>query len=80
MKATGMVRKVDGLGRISIPIELRRKLKINFKDDLEILVDAEKVVLRKYKPSCLFCSNTNNIKPIDNRSVCQECIGKLVNQ
>jgi len=80
MKATGMVRKVDGLGRIAIPVELRRKMEINTKDHLEIFVDEENVVLKKYEPACLFCGNTNNMKHYGNRIVCQECIDKLAKE
>lgn len=54
MKATGIVRKVDELGRIVIPIELRRTMGIDIKDPLEIFVDGEKIILRKYEPTCIF--------------------------
>ena len=80
MKATGIVRKVDELGRIVIPIELRRTFGINIKDDLEIYVDKENIILEKYEPACLFCGNTNNMKHYGNRIVCQECIDKLAKE
>ena len=51
MKSTGIVRKVDELGRVVIPIELRRTLDINIKDPLEIYVDNDRVVLNKYQPN-----------------------------
>ncbi|GIO28172.1 AbrB/MazE/SpoVT family DNA-binding domain-containing protein [Ornithinibacillus bavariensis] len=51
MKSTGIVRKVDELGRVVIPIELRRTLDINIKDPLEIYVDNDKVILKKYQPN-----------------------------
>ena len=54
MKATGIVRKVDELGRIVLPIELRRTLKIEIKDPLEIYVDGESIMLKKYQPACVF--------------------------
>ena len=57
MKATGIVRKVDSLGRIVLPIELRRTLGIGELDPLEIFVDGEKIILRKYEPACTFCEN-----------------------
>lgn len=60
MKSTGIVRKVDELGRVVIPIELRRTLGINEKDALEIYVDDEKIILKKYKPS-MTCQITGDV-------------------
>ena len=77
MKSTGIVRKVDELGRVVIPIELRRTLGNDVKDALEINDDGEKINLKKYEPACLFCGNANNIKYFCNRIVCQECINQL---
>ncbi|WAH36675.1 AbrB/MazE/SpoVT family DNA-binding domain-containing protein [Alicyclobacillus dauci] len=72
MKATGIVRKVDELGRIVMPIELRRTLGIETRDPVEIFVDADKVVLRKYEPSCTFC-NEANASDFKGRMVCDNC-------
>ncbi|MGI6614527.1 MAG: AbrB/MazE/SpoVT family DNA-binding domain-containing protein [Dethiobacteria bacterium] len=80
MKSTGIVRKVDELGRIVIPIELRRTLGIDVKDALEIYVDGEKIVLKKYEPACLFCGNADNVKHYCNRIICRECIEKLARE
>jgi len=77
VKSTGIVRKVDELGRVVIPIELRRTLGIEVKDALEIYVDAEKIILKKYEPACLFCGNADDVVHFDNRIVCRECIEKL---
>ena len=55
MKSTGVVRKVDELGRIVLPIELRRTLNIEVKDSLEIFVDGDKIILKPYRPCCVFC-------------------------
>ncbi len=79
MKATGIVRKVDELGRIVLPIELRRTLNINIKDPIEIYVDEDSVVLKKYEPACIFCGNANNVKNINGKNVCQNCIDELKN-
>ena len=54
MKATGMIRQLDALGRVVLPIELRRTLDIQTKDMLEILVEGNTVILRKYEPNCHF--------------------------
>ncbi len=78
MKSTGIVRKVDELGRVVIPIELRRTLGINVKDALEIYVDGEKIVLKKYEPACIFCGNADDIKQFSGRIVCEECISKMM--
>jgi len=59
MKATGIVRKVDNLGRIVLPIELRRTLNIETKDSIEIYVDGEDVILKKYEPACTFCGSAD---------------------
>ena len=58
MKATGIVRKVDELGRVVLPIELRRNLDIKEKDALEIYVDEDKIILKKYEPACIFCNQS----------------------
>ena len=62
MKSTGIVRKVDELGRVVIPIELRRTLRIEEKDALEIYVDGERIILKKYEPACIFCGNAENVR------------------
>ena len=77
MKSTGIVRKVDELGRVVIPIELRRTLGIDVKDALEIYVDEEKIILKKYEPACIFCGNASNLKHFQGRAVCQNCIDEM---
>ena len=74
MKATGIVRKVDSLGRIVFPIELRRTLGIDQLDYLEIFVDREHIILKKYEPACIFCGNATNVKRFSGKIVCDECI------
>lgn len=73
MKSTGIVRKVDELGRIVLPIELRRTLSINEKDALEIFVDNDKIILQKYEPACIFCGNASDIINYKGRNICKEC-------
>ncbi len=77
MKSTGIVRKVDELGRIVLPIELRRTLGIAEKDALEIYVDGENIVLKKYEPACIFCNNAKDIIVFKNRNICSKCISEL---
>lgn len=77
MKATGIVRKVDELGRIVLPIELRRNLNINIHDPIEIFVDKEYIMLKKYEPACIFCGNAKDIRVIRGKNVCADCINEL---
>ena len=77
MKSTGIVRKVDELGRIVLPIELRRTLDIGEKDALEIYVDGEAIVLKKYAPSCVFCNDTKGIVAYKGKNVCAACMREL---
>ena len=77
MKSTRIVRKVDELGRIVLPIELRRTLNINEKDSLEISVENDKIVLQKYEPACIFCGNTENITEFKGKNLCTECVKEI---
>ena len=74
MKSTGIVRKVDELGRIVLPIELRRTLGIEEKDRIEIFVDGESIILRKYQPACIFCDNAKDIINYKGKNSCPDCI------
>ncbi|QGG46269.1 AbrB/MazE/SpoVT family DNA-binding domain-containing protein [Heliorestis convoluta] len=73
MKSTGIVRKVDELGRVVIPIELRRTMGIDEKDSLEIYVDNEKIILKKYEPACVFCGSAVDVQNFRGKIVCNEC-------
>jgi len=77
VKSTGIVRKVDELGRVVIPIELRRTLGIEEKDALEIYVDNEKIILKKYEPACIFCGNATDVQHYRGRLVCRECAAAM---
>ena len=77
MKATGIVRKVDELGRIVLPVEIRRTLGIEIKDPIEIFVDEEHIILKKYEPACIFCGNAKDIKRINNKNICADCIKEI---
>lgn len=73
MKSTGIVRKVDELGRVVLPIELRRTLEIAEKDALEIYVEGTNVILKKYEPACVFCGNAKDVLAYKSRNVCGDC-------
>lgn len=77
MKSTGIVRKVDELGRIVLPIELRRTLDIAEKDSLEIYVDGPKIILKKYNPACIFCDDASDVINYRGRNVCPSCLKEL---
>ncbi|WP_027624168.1 AbrB/MazE/SpoVT family DNA-binding domain-containing protein [Clostridium lundense] len=77
MKSTGIVRRVDELGRIVIPIELRRTLDIEIKDSLEIFVDGEHIILKKYNPSCIFCGNAKDVVNYKGKNICKSCLEEL---
>lgn len=79
MKSTGIVRKVDELGRVVIPIELRRTLNINEKDALEIYVEKNRIILQKYEPTdeCVFCGNTEKLALFREKNICGNCLKEL---
>ena len=77
MKSTGIVRKVDELGRIMLPIELRRTLDIAEKDCLEIYMDGESIVLKKYQPACIFCDEADGITVFHGKNICAGCMKAL---
>lgn len=77
MKSTGIVRKVDELGRIVLPIELRRTLDIDIKDSLEIYVENDSIILRKYEPTCIFCGSSKDLTVFNEKNICEKCLEKL---
>ncbi len=79
MKATGIVRSIDKLGRFVIPMELRRQLDVASDDaNIEVFVDDDKIILKKYHPTCTFCDNSEDIVSLNGKNVCKACIEKLV--
>ncbi len=77
MKSTGIVRKVDELGRIVLPIELRRTLDIEVKDALEIYVDGAQIILKKYEPACIFCGNAKDVVNFKGKNICHDCLAEM---
>ena len=77
MKSTGIVRKIDPLGRIVLPKELRKTLNINEKDPLEIFVDGESIILSKYEPACVFCSSVKDNITYKGKIICSDCIDEI---
>lgn len=78
MKATGIVRKFDENGRFVLPMELRKKLRLNTQDDaLEIFVEDDMIILRKYEPSCVFCAGMEELIGFKDKKVCRKCAEKI---
>jgi transcriptional pleiotropic regulator of transition state genes len=77
MNDTGIVRRVDDLGRIVIPMELRRTLGIHVKDPLSISVDGERIILEKYRESCVICGSEERVRPVKGRTVCEACVAEI---
>ena len=77
MKSTGIIRKVDELGRIVLPIELRRTLDIAERDELEIFMENDRIVLQKFEPACLFCGSSRGLVTYRGKNVGQECVKKM---
>ena len=79
MKSTGIIRKVDDLGRIVLPIELRRTLDIAERDELEIFMESDRIVLQKYEPACIFCGSVRGLNSFQGKNICAECARKIGN-
>ena len=78
MKSTGIVRKVDELGRVVIPKEIRNKLDIQEKDPLELYVQEDCIILKKYESNCIFCGNTKNLIEYKEKLICKNCLNDLL--
>ncbi len=79
MKATGIVRKIDNLGRIVVPKELRQTMNIDVKDPIEIYVDDnDKIILKKYEPACIFCGSAENTIEHKGKTVCEDCLHEML--
>ena len=77
MKSTGIVRRVDELGRIVLPIELRRTLDLTERDSLEIYVDGSSIILKKYQPACIFCDDAKDVVSYKGKNICAKCLKEL---
>lgn len=77
MKSTGIIRRVDELGRVVIPIEIRNQFNIIEKDPIEIYVDGSSIILKKFEPNCIFCGNTQDLLSYNDKLICSECANKI---
>ena len=77
VKSTGIVRQVDELGRSVRPIDMRRSVDLVAKDAVEMYVEGSSVILKKYKPSCIFCDTTKDIVVFKGKNICPKCLKEL---
>jgi len=77
MKWASVSRKIDELGRIVIPMEIRNNMNIKEKDDFFIYVEDDKIILEKTKNCCIYCRNKNNLKIFSEMLICNNCINKI---
>ena len=77
MKTTGIVRNVDNLGRLVLPSELRKTLNIELREPLEIYVEGDCIILKKYAPACIFCGSGEKVFVYHEKRVCEKCIDEL---
>lgn len=80
MKSTGIVRKVDELGRVVLPKELREVLDIDVRDPLEIYSEDEFIIFKKYAPGCVFCGSMNHTKRFKEKIICEKCFESMTNK
>ena len=73
MKSTGIVRKVDELGRVVIPIEIRNQFDIAEKDPIEIYVEGSSIILKKFEPNCVFCGSSKDLVEYKDKLICSKC-------
>ncbi len=77
MKATGIIRPIDNFGRVVIPVELRETMKFNKKDPMEIFVEEDKIILKKYEPACVFCGSADDVIEYEGKMVCKKCLKNM---
>ena len=77
MKSTGIVRRIDNLGRVVLPIELRRQFDIEKEDPVEIFVDDNYIMLKKYQPACIFCNDAKDVVNFRGKNICQKCLAEM---
>ena len=77
MKSLGMVRTIDTLGRLVLPIEIRRMLDLNAGDGVEMFSDKDRIILQKYAPSCIFCGKADNVLTYKDKKICKTCLSEM---
>ncbi len=77
MKALGIIRPIDELGRIVLPVETRKMMDLNPKDGVEVFIEDDKIILKKYRPSCIFCGEADGVIDFKGTKICRGCIESL---
>ena len=77
MKATGILKSVDELGRIVLPKKMRESLEIDIRDKVEIFVEGDRIILKKYVPSCIFCGSDQDVVLFGEKRLCRNCLDSL---
>ena len=77
MRSTGIVRRIDQLGRVTIPMETRNILGIKVNDSLEIFTEDNMIILKKYQPCCIFCGNARDVMTFKGQNICPACIKEI---
>lgn len=80
MKSTGVIRNIDELGRIVVPKEIRKHLGIESTDPVEIFVDGDRILLRKYEPCCCFCGSSEGVIDFKGKKICRACLYEIKHQ
>ena len=79
MKTSGIVRRIDELGRVVLPIEIRRSLDIEERDPIEISLEGDRIILQKYQQTCIFCGAAEELLDFAEKRICRDCLKKLNN-
>lgn len=79
VKSTGIIRRVDDLGRVVIPKEIRSSLEVNEKDQVEFFVEGNNVIIQKYEEKCCFCGSTDNLCEYKSKLICKNCFSNIKN-
>ncbi len=77
MKSTGIVRRLDTFGRVVLPMELRKLMNLDQNSSVELFVEGDSIILRKYTPACIFCGSFDGIKSFEGRMICESCIKQI---
>ena len=77
MKSTGIVRRIDELGRVVLPVDMRRVLGLEIRDPVAVFVNEDAIIIRKHQPSCIFCGSEKGIELFRNKPLCSECRRQL---
>ena len=80
MKSTGMIRHIDELGRIVLPIEMRRIMELGTSDKVEIYVEDDKIILKKHQENCVFCGGSDSLSEFCGKNICATCLQNLKRQ